>query len=136
MDSRLLTIDGQFIVALQAISQVQEIGISHVDEAVFVIEPGISAGHSCRCLCAPSLIRSAKVVFTKNVIPQINEIHSFVHEILSEMIFAIMSFSEEILAAVCSAWFSSKSTVFFKFAQMKIIFDSTATLASSSQELE
>ena len=39
MDSRLVTIDEQFCATVQAISPVQEIGISHVGWAVFVIEP-------------------------------------------------------------------------------------------------
>ena len=39
VDSRLVTIDERFCVTVQAISPIQEIGISHVGWAVFVFEP-------------------------------------------------------------------------------------------------
>ena len=52
MDSRLVTIDEQFCATVQAISPVQEIGISHGGEAVFVIEPDGQQAIVIQCLSA------------------------------------------------------------------------------------
>ena len=52
VDSRLVTIDERFCVTVQAISPVQEIGISHVGWAVFVIEPDRQQAIVFQCLSA------------------------------------------------------------------------------------
>ena len=52
VDSRLVTIDEQFCATVQAISPVQEIGISHVGWAVFVIEPDRQQAIVIQCLSA------------------------------------------------------------------------------------
>ena len=48
-----MTIDERFCVAVQAISPVQEIGISHVGWAVFVIEPDRQQAIVVQRLSAP-----------------------------------------------------------------------------------
>ena len=52
VDSRLVTIDERFCVTVQAISPVQEMGISHVGQAVFVIEPDRQQAIVIQCLSA------------------------------------------------------------------------------------
>ena len=47
-----MTIDERLCVTVQAISPVQEIGISHVGQAVFVIEPDRQQAIVIQCLSA------------------------------------------------------------------------------------
>ena len=53
MDSRLVTIYEQFCATVQAISPVQEIGVSHEGKAVFVIGPDRQQAIVIQCLSAP-----------------------------------------------------------------------------------
>ena len=55
VDSRLVTNDVQFCATVQAISPVQEIGISHVGSAVFVIEPDRQQAIVIQCLSADTI---------------------------------------------------------------------------------
>ena len=63
MDSRLVTIDEQFCATVQAISPVQEIGISHVAWAVFVIEPDRQQAIIIQCLSALCEVMVSQIHF-------------------------------------------------------------------------
>ena len=67
--SRLVTIDERLCVTVQAISPIQEIGISHVCSAVFVIEPDRQQAIVIDCLYADrerETARDAPVCTFKN----------------------------------------------------------------------
>ena len=69
MGSRLVTIDERFCVTVQAISPVQEIGISHVHWAVFVIEPYRQQAIVIQCLFADRVTHGVAVIYVPQVCP-------------------------------------------------------------------
>ena len=81
-----MTIDGRFCVTVQAISPVQEIGISRVGWAVFVTEPDRQQAIIVQCLSALSLSLSLSVCAYLHVFTCVYECSCVCHVIYDNFV--------------------------------------------------